>query len=87
MLKLLVFVAGLAAGVGGAASWLLSEPVPAPTAPSQKTGDESLEARLAALKARFSEARAEGERASRQSEEHLHRKLDAYRKGSSAPVP
>lgn len=86
MLKLLLFVGGLAAGAAGTASWLLSEPDSA-TAASPAAGGESMQARLQLLKLRLREAQQEATRASQQTEEQLRRKLDAYRKGATSSAP
>jgi len=86
MLKLLLFVGGLAAGAAGTASWLLSEPDSA-TAASPGTGGESMQARLELLRLRLREAQREAARAGQHTEEHLRRKLDAYRKGASSSAP
>jgi hypothetical protein len=86
MLKLLLFVGGLAAGAAGTASWLLSEPDSA-GAPSPGTDGESLQARLEVLKSRLREAQQEGARAGQNTEEQLRHKLDAYRKGASSSAP
>jgi hypothetical protein len=86
MLKLLLFMSGLAAGAAGTASWLLSEPDSA-TAASPGTGGESVRARLELLKLRLREAQQEAARASQHTEEQLRRKLDAYRKGATSSAP
>ena len=89
MFKLGLFVLGVTAGAAGVASWLLSEPSPPDPAipPSQPSSADSLEARLAMLKTRVRTALAEGERDRQSTEEHLRRKLDAYRRGSGEPTP
>ena len=79
MLKLLIFLFGLAAGGGGVTAWMLSEPE-APAAARPVLERDSLEARLAEVKARFNQALQEGEAAGRQTEERLRRELAAYRK-------
>jgi hypothetical protein len=79
VLKVLVFLFGLAAGGSGAAAWLLSEPGPA-APPSPPLAPESLEVRLSALRIRFQQALAEGERAGGETEERLRRELGDYRK-------
>ncbi len=86
MLKLLLFVGGLAAGAAGTASWLLSEPDSATAAPPGTNG-ESMQARLELLKLRLREAQQEAAIASRHTEEDLRRKLDAYRKGAGSSAP
>lgn len=86
MLKLLLFVGGLAAGAAGTASWLLSEPDSA-TAVSPGTNGESMQARLELLKLRLREAQQEAAIASQHTEEDLRRKLDAYRKGAGSSAP
>ena len=50
MLKLILFVLGLAAGAGGAVAWLLSEPGPATAPPGPA---DSLQARLQEVRSRF----------------------------------
>jgi hypothetical protein len=81
MLKLLIFLLGLAGGAGGVTAWLLSEPsTPEDTVPTTP-GD--LQVRLNDLKIRWNEALAEGKRAGQEAEERLRGELDAYRKGAT----
>lgn len=82
MLKLFVLVIGLIVGAGSAASWLISEPDATESSTVSSLSGESLQARLADLKARFRVAWAEGKSAGNQTEEHLRQRLDAYRKGA-----
>lgn len=84
MLKLLLLVAGVAAGAGGAVSWLLSEPGPRP-APSTPPTGESLQARVQDLKLRFHRALEEGKRAGGETEARLERQALAYRKNPDNP--
>lgn len=83
MLKLLIFLLGLAAGGGGATAWMLSEP--GPTEPKLDVAArpvldrDSLQARLNELRVRFEAALRQGEQAGRETEEQLRRKLAAYR--------
>lgn len=79
MLKLIVFLLGLAVGGSGAVSWLLSEP-DAPHSSSPPLDRDSLQARLVDLQVRFRAALAEGERAGGETEERVRREFDAYRK-------
>lgn len=83
MLKLVLFALGLATGAAAATSWLLAEPGPPDTSSRPISGD-SLEVRLKNLKVQVQQALTEGERAAQTSEELLRRKLEAYRKGSTA---
>jgi hypothetical protein len=83
MMKVLLFLLGAAAGAGGAVAWLSSEPTPGTVSPPT-AGNNPLEPRLRSLEERFRAAQTEGERAGTYTEEHLRRKLDAYRKGASS---
>jgi hypothetical protein len=80
MLKLLLFLVGLAGGAGGAAAWLLSEP-----APALPVGTP-LRDRLEELKVRFEAALAEGARAGQETENRLRHELDTYRRHPDRPA-
>jgi len=87
MLKVILFVLGLAAGAAGAVSWLLSEP--GATAAPLTTADslqDRLRARLQELRSRFGEALVEGERVGGATETRLRRELDGYRSAAGRPV-
>lgn len=100
MLKLVLFVAGLVVGAGGAISWLIStestapqtaEPevvaaVPVSPSGGQQALVEDLKTRLAEAKVRFQEAWLQGERAGAETEQRLRRELEAYRKNPSHPA-
>lgn len=84
MLKLLIFLFGLAGGAGGVTAWLLSQP--SPTGETVPTSPNDLQVRLNDLKIRWDEALVVGRRAGRETEERLRRELDAYRKGEAQPL-
>jgi hypothetical protein len=73
LLKLVLFLIGLAIGAGGTVAWVLSEsgtsvPAEAPTAD-----------RLNELKRRFNAARAEGEIAAKEAENRVQHEFESYR--------
>jgi hypothetical protein len=82
MFKLILFVLGAAVGAGAATAWLTSEPESGTA--SSGIPAETLQPRLEDLKARIQAAQVEGERAGQYTEEHLRRRLDAYRKGAES---
>jgi len=79
MLKLVLFLIGLAMGAGGTAAWLLSEP-----GPSVPAGAPMAE-RLNELKRRFNAARAEGQIAAKEAENRVRHEFEAYRRHPERP--
>jgi hypothetical protein len=82
MLKLALFVLGAVAGAGAATAWLTSDPE-GETPPASSPG-EMVQPRLHELTVRLQAAQTDGARAGQYTEEHLRRKLDAYRKGATS---
>ena len=86
MFKFALFMFGAVLGAGAATAWLSSAPGGDSTtsaSPSESSPTEALQPRLHDLTDRLQIAQADGARAGQYTEEHLRRKLDAYRKGAT----
>lgn len=79
MLKVILLIAGLAGGAGGATAWLLSEPEPGSAVPAP--GD-----RLGEARQRFQTALAVGKAEGAATESRMRQQLDAYRTGGGRPA-
>jgi hypothetical protein len=82
MLKVLLFVTGLAIGAAGTILWILSEPARTSEGWRPPSGDFVAD-RVETLKAELGHAAEEGRRSRVRTEEELKRRLDAYQSGAS----
>jgi hypothetical protein len=80
MLKMLIFLAGLAIGAGATTAWLLAQP-DSDTSPTSLSS--ATRGRAQALRSQLDAALAEGRRTGQETENRLRAEFETYRRATN----